>query len=120
MRIGADIAAGLLRSAAAAISLAERLPRTAAGRHVGLQLVRAITSAGSNYEEARAAESRADFIHKVGVAAKEMRETCYWLRLIECVRWVDADITAVVDDAHDLAARLGASSRTARARAADP
>jgi four helix bundle protein len=45
--------------------------------------MRSSTSAGANYEEACGAESRADFIHKMQVVLKEMRETLYWLKLIE-------------------------------------
>ena len=53
------------------------------GKHIGGQLVRCGTAGGANYEEARGAESRADFAHKAGVAQKETRESVYWLRLTE-------------------------------------
>lgn len=46
------------------------------------QLLRSGTSAGANYEEACGAESRADFVHKLHITYKELRETNYWLRLI--------------------------------------
>ena len=46
------------------------------------QLFRSGTSAGANYEEACGAESRADFIHKLQIALKELRESHYWLRLL--------------------------------------
>jgi four helix bundle protein len=46
------------------------------------QILRSATSCGANYEEACGAESRADFIHKMQVVLKELRETLYWLRLI--------------------------------------
>jgi four helix bundle protein len=45
-------------------------------------LVRSGTSAGPNYEEACAAESRADFAHKLSIALKELRESRFWVRLI--------------------------------------
>ncbi len=45
------------------------------------QVLRSGTSVGANVEEAVAAASRADFIHKLTIAAKEARETAYWLRL---------------------------------------
>ena len=117
MRIGADIAERLLRFGVAVLGLAAGLPKPAAGRHVALQLVRSGTSAGSNYEEARAAESRADFVHKLSIAAKEMREACYWVALVDRARWVSTDLCSLVREAHELAAILGASSRTARLRA---
>ncbi len=53
-----------------------------AGWVLGKQYLRAATSIGANLEEARAGESRADFIHKLGVAQKEARESLFWLRLM--------------------------------------
>jgi four helix bundle protein len=47
------------------------------------QLLRSGTSIGANVEEAIAASSKADFIHKLNIAAKEARETSYWLRLLK-------------------------------------
>ena len=94
-----------------------RLPGSPAGWHLGLQLVRAARGAGANYEEARAAESRADFAPKVAVAAKEMRQTVYWMGLVHRSGWIPADLCKVVREASELAAILGASARTARARA---
>ncbi len=73
--------------------------------------------AGANYEEARAAESRADFAHKAAVAAKEMRQAVYWLGLVHRSGWIPADLSKVVHEASELAAILGASARTARSRA---
>jgi four helix bundle protein len=116
MRKGADIANRILGFGAEALRLSGKLPRNAAGRHVGIQLVRSATSAGANYEEARGAESRADFVDKAGVAAKEMREACYWVALLERVRWMAIDMSGIVREANELAAILGASVRTARER----
>jgi four helix bundle protein len=62
--------------------LVDALPETRLGRHVAGQLVRCGTSAPPNYDEGCAAESRADFVHKLGVALKELRETRGWLRFI--------------------------------------
>jgi len=64
------------------IKLAVRLNKTSVGRHIGGQLTRSGTSPGANYEEACGAESRADFIHKLQIVLKELRESSYWLRLI--------------------------------------
>jgi four helix bundle protein len=116
MRVGNDIAARLLDFAVTVVRLAATLPKDPAGRHVASQLVRSATGGGANYEEARAAESREDFIHKVGVAAKEVRETVYWLQFIQRSEWVRRDLHAAVREAGELAAILGASVRTARAR----
>lgn len=61
--------------------LAVKLKRTAVGRHVANQLMRAASSSGANYEEACGAESKADFIHKMQLVLKELRESSYWLKL---------------------------------------
>ena len=53
-----------------------------AGRLLAKQYVRAATSIGANLQEALSGESRADFIHKYGVAQKEARESLYWLQLM--------------------------------------
>lgn len=52
------------------------------GRHIAGQLVRCGTSPAPNYDEGCAAESRDDFIHKVGIAFKELRESRVWIRMI--------------------------------------
>lgn len=59
----------------------DALPDTRLGRHIAGQLVRCGTSEAPNYEEARAAESPRDFVHKLQIALKELRETGYWLKL---------------------------------------
>jgi four helix bundle protein len=58
------------------------LPATRLGRHVAAQLVRSGTSPAPNYEEGCAAESRADFVHKLSICLKELRESRFWIRLI--------------------------------------
>ncbi len=53
-----------------------------AGWILGKQYLRAASSIGANIEEAQAGESRADFVHKLGIARKEARESVYWLRVL--------------------------------------
>src|SRR5215469_3613649 len=53
-----------------------------AGWVLGKQYLRAATSIGANVEEAQSGETRADFIHKYGIARKEAKESLYWLRLL--------------------------------------
>src|SRR6266704_4924773 len=60
----------------------DALPETRMGRHIGAQLVRSGTSPAPNYEEGCAAESRADFVHKLSICLKELRESRSWIRLI--------------------------------------
>ncbi len=64
------------------VKLVDSLPKTISGRHVAGQLISAGTSSGANYEEACGAETRSDFIHKMSIVLKELRETRFWLRLI--------------------------------------
>lgn len=49
---------------------------------IGKQFLRSATSIGANIEEAQSGESKADFVHKYGIAQKEARESLYWLRLL--------------------------------------
>ena len=59
------------------------LPKTKVAEVLGFQLLRSGTSIGANYREANRAESRSDFIHKIGVTEKEAAETQYWLEIFE-------------------------------------
>ena len=80
-----DLEERLLDYSATIIRLVERLPNTRAGSHVAGQLLRSGTSALPNHGEAQAAESPADFIHKMKVSLKELRESYRWLLLIRRV-----------------------------------
>ena len=114
-RKGRDIAERLLDLAAAVVRLIPALPADTAARNAAIQLGRSVSSPGANYAEARAAQSRADFVHKVSIAAKEMHETCYWLALVHRAGWLDKDMSPLVREAEELTAILAASARTARA-----
>jgi four helix bundle protein len=78
-----DLERRLTQFAVRVLTVVEALPRTRAGNHVASQLVRCGTSPTSNYAEAQAAESRSDFIHKMKVCLKELRETRTWLLIIQ-------------------------------------
>jgi four helix bundle protein len=79
-----DIRCRSFRYALRAIKLYQHLQRgkDGAGWVLGKQYLRSACSIGANIEEAQASESRADFIHKLGIAQKEARESLYWLRLL--------------------------------------
>src|SRR5260370_1093826 len=72
----------LINFAVRIIRLSAELPKTPAGRHLSGQILRCGTAPAPNYAEARGAESRADFIHKLGVVLKEMNESFVWLKMI--------------------------------------
>src|SRR5438132_5998976 len=77
-----ELSERLLNFAARIGKMADALPDTRLGRHIASQLVRCGTSPAPNYDEACAAESRADFIHKLMIGLKELRESRCWIRLI--------------------------------------
>jgi four helix bundle protein len=77
-----ELAERLINFAARIGKVVDALPDTRLGRHVAGQLVRCGTSPAPNYEEACAAESRADFAHKLSICLKELRESRCWIRLI--------------------------------------
>jgi four helix bundle protein len=77
-----DLQERLVDFAVRVIDVVEAMPPTRAGNHVAGQLVRSGTSAAPNYGEAQSAESRRDFIHKMKIALKELRETLVWLQII--------------------------------------
>lgn len=92
----------LIDFAVRVVTVVEALPRTKAGNHVAGQLIRSGTAPAPNYGEARAAESRKDFIHKLKVSLKELRETLIWLQIIKRKPLVDprkmADIIVECDE----------------------
>ena len=67
------------------LKLIETLPKTKSYSIIAFQLAKASTSVGANYEEAQAAESSKDLIHKIGIVSKECRESNYWLRILNQV-----------------------------------
>ena len=77
-----DLEERLLGYAGGIVELTNALPNSRAGAHVANQLLRSGTSPLSNHGEAEAAESMLDFIHKLRVCLKELRESRRWLRLI--------------------------------------
>ena len=99
----------------AAMDFCEALPRTAAGRHIGDQLLRSSTSVAANYAEASEAESPADFIHKLKVAQKELKESRVWLRFAARLFPGDA-VESLQAESRELLLMIGKSIDTASAR----
>ncbi len=79
-----DIQGRSFKYALRAIKLYQHLQKQkdGAGWIIGKQYLRAACSIGANIEEAQGGESRADFVHKLGIAQKEARESLFWLRLL--------------------------------------
>src|ERR1700751_2146899 len=107
----------LISFAAAIVSLSSKLPRTPQGRHICNQILRSGTAAASNYGEARGAESRADFVHKLRIVFKELNETTIWLEIIQESSLISQEnIVAIVAENRELCRIVAASIRTARER----
>jgi len=112
---GDDIAARFEALAAGVVVLVRRLPHDRAGRVMEDQLVRSATGGGSNYDEARSAQSRADFVHKVSLAAKETREAAFWLGVVSRAEAsLRDDALALKREATELTAILMSSAKTAK------
>jgi four helix bundle protein len=108
----------LLEYAARVIKLVESLPNTLVGRRIADQLLRSATSAGANYEEARGAESRDDFVHKMQIALKELRESNYWLRLLVKSGQVrEGRMAELLEESIELRAMLSKSVATVKGKA---
>jgi four helix bundle protein len=76
-----DLEERLITFAVTILDLAEKMPSTRVGNHIAGQIIRSGTSPAPNYGEAQSAESRKDFIHKMKIALKELRETYIWLKI---------------------------------------
>jgi four helix bundle protein len=114
-----ELAERLLDFAVSIGRVVDALPDTRLGRHVAGQLVRCGTSPAPNYAEACAAESRPDFIHKLAICLKELRESRCWLRLIIKVPLLPREeVAAVLDEADQLCRIVGQSVVTAKANGA--
>jgi four helix bundle protein len=109
----------LVQFAIGIIPIANQLCATFAGRNIAAQLIRSGTSPAPNYAEARSAESRADFIHKLRIAIKELNETSIGLRIARGSQLVPLEAVAGLSpECDELRRIIGASIRTARLRAA--
>src|SRR6266481_1680866 len=86
-----DLEVRLLEFASKVIDVSEDLPKTRAGNHIAGQLLRSGTSPYGNHGEAQAPESMDDFIHKMKVCLKELRESRRWARLVDRKRWLEGD-----------------------------
>ena len=110
-----DLDERLINFAVITIDISESLPRSFAGNHLAGQLVRSGTSPALNYAEAQCAESMNDFIHKMKISAKELRETFNCLRIIRKKRWYpDNELHQVLDENNQLISIFVKSIATAK------
>jgi four helix bundle protein len=110
-----DLEERLLEFAASVIQACEKLPTTRAGCHIAGQFLRAGTSPYGNHGEAQSPESADDFIHKLKICLKELREVLRWARLIHRMRWLwnDEALSFVLRESDELVRIFKASIQTA-------
>jgi four helix bundle protein len=116
-----DLEDRLIDFAVRVLDLVEALPRTRVGNHIAGQMVRCGTSPASNYAEAQSAESRNDFIHKLKIVLKELREARVWLLLIQRKALIKPpdEVAPVLAECNELISIFVASIGTAEKRKRD-
>lgn len=114
-----DLEERLLDFAASIIKFAESMHKTDAGRHIAGQLIRSGTAPLGQQGEAVSAESPRDFVHKMKVGLKELRETHRWLKLAVRVPLTNDCSTAdaIISETDELIRIFVASIRTAKSNA---
>ncbi len=110
-----DLDERLINFASDCLDVSEKLPKCFGGNHIASQLVRSSTSPALHYGEAQGAESINDFIHKMKICLKELRETYNCLRLIKKKQWYDdATLGSFLQENNELIAIFVASLRTSQ------
>jgi four helix bundle protein len=114
-----DLEDRLLDFAVNVVELTDSLPNTRAGNHIAGQVLRCGTSPLSNHGEVEAAESRKDFLHKLRICLKELRETKRWLRLVSRLKKLGepANLPACLNEAEELIRIFAAGVKTAEKNA---
>jgi len=117
-----DLEDRLIDFAVRIIRTVQSLPKTKVGNHIAGQLIRCGTSPAPNYGEAQSAESRADFIHKMKVCLKELRETRIWLLMIVRVALIKpvSKLKPLIDENDELISIFVTSVKTAKQKDTKP
>jgi four helix bundle protein len=111
-----DLENRLIDFAVTIVGIVEALPNSKAGNHIGGQLIRSGTSPAPNYGEAQSAESRKDFVHKMKISLKELRETMVWLKIIARKNFPPShEVVRAISECNELIAIFVASTKTADA-----
>lgn len=111
-----DLEKRTLRFGLKIIEFVGTLPNNKTGEVIEFQLVKAGTSVGANYREANRAESRNDFIHKLGIVEKESSESLYWLELCQEATFGNTQMREwLLQEAGELLAIFTSAGRTSKA-----
>ncbi len=114
MAKGDDLEERLIEFAVRIVKLCNALPKNPAGRHLGGQLVRSGTSPAFNYGEARAAESKRDFVHKMRIVHKELNESHINLKIIRRSQLLpEQKLSSIMDECNQLCRIFNTSIQTA-------
>ena len=104
----------LILFAAGILQIASKLPKTSQANHIAKQVLRSATAGAANYGEARGAESRSDFVHKLRIVLKELNETAVRLQLIVEGSLLSPDkIIGIIAENEELCRIVAASIKTA-------
>ncbi len=110
-----DLEDRLVDFAARCIKVSDALPESKAGQHLAGQLCRSGSSPALNYGEAQGAESRKDFVHKMSISLKELRETLICLKIVIKAAMVDlGKLEPLADEANELISIFVTSIKTAK------
>ena len=111
-----DLEKRLIDYAVWVMNVVEELPNTRVGNHLSGQLVRSGTAPALVYGEVQSAESRKDFVHKMKIALKELRETLVCLKMIQCKDNLlpDTRLAAGLKEGNELTAIFVKSIETAQ------
>ena len=109
-----DLNERLIEFASYCIDVAESLPNTYAGNYFSGQLIRSGSSPALHYGEAKSAESASDFVHKMKVCLKELRETYNCLKLIKKKNWSNLNVEELIVETDELIAIFCSSINTAQ------
>ena len=101
-----DLSRRLFEFSINVIEYLRKLSSSAENRVIKYQLIKSATSVGANYEEAQAASSKMDFINKVNISLKEIRESNYWLRILNRLN-PNKDIEELLSESNELKLILG-------------
>jgi len=113
-----DLANRLFDFAVRVIRFLRSLPNVPEFNNIRYQLSKSATSSGANYEEAQAASSKPDFLYKIEISLKEMRESNYWLRMIKALNEFegqkDGELGELISDSTELKNILGKIASSSR------
>ena len=103
------------------VKLYMHLRKNKVERELLIQFLKSGTSVGANVEEAEGGQSLSDFIHKIGIAYKEARETNYWLRLLRDSELLELKLAnSFIQDAEEIKKILASILKTSKAKERSP